>query len=229
MPTDTDPVTQKDLQINSRADLKSNNTSSLQGTSINEDTCNNLLRLGAADVDPKYRTIQDAIDATNQIPGGKSGIVLGSGPHTDEWREKGWQTLDIDARFNPDLKGDAQTLDELTPPGTNDYVLAEHIRFDPKGVDGVARGALLKQMNLALKDGGVAIVETASIINGGKGQTTPDQPWFLRLMQAHGFDVISVCGKPTKYFDPDGQEVVQRKITYYGRKIHDSDVRVQIK
>lgn len=82
---------------------------------------------------PPLNIIDTARIAMSRMPDGKAGIVLGSGPNTTDWRQRGWQTLDIDPLAGADYLIDANRLEEVVHPGSQDFVLAERILFDYSG------------------------------------------------------------------------------------------------
>jgi hypothetical protein len=153
--------------------------------------------------------------ALNKMPEGQTGVVLGSGPNTESWRQKGWQTLDIDAAAKADFTADANKLDEVLPPGSQNYILAECIRFDETAERGVASDVLLSQANRALAVGGKLVIETAHFENHPTSKL-PDRKEYAKRMTAYGFNTVVELNDYIS-FGPDGEKQVQ-KVVYYGEK-----------
>lgn len=152
--------------------------------------------------------------ALYNMPAGEYGLVLGSGPNTSAWRNRGWATLDIDATAHADFTLDANDLERTIPANSLDYVHAECIRFDPDGADGVAPARLLNQANKTLKPGGYIIIQTAHVENSPTA-TVPDRYQYGDLMRDHGFETVV---EVSRYHTIPG-DIHQQRVTYYGRKI----------
>lgn len=105
------------------------------------------------DKDRDFQIITEVGDAIRLMPKGKRGIVLGSGKHTQAWRKNGWETLDIDARSNPDYVSAAGELGEFVPVQSVDFVLMELLP-EP--------GKYLNQAHTALKVGGILVIFTGN-------------------------------------------------------------------
>lgn len=160
-----------------------------------------------------FQTIAEARAALGQMPEGKQGIVLGSGSNTLEWKAKGWQTLDIDPYWKSDFILDANRLESVVEPGSQDYIYAEHLNLDRKGVRGVGWGRLLQQANLILKEGGILFIRTGTFENSPISQLPPrDQ--FAQSMAQHGFSTITELHLITEY-----QGITHQDLVYYGRKM----------
>lgn len=110
---------------------------------------------------PALELVDSAREALARMPYGKNGVVIGSGPNTQAWREKGWHTLDIDRASGADYVVDANDLETVIPANSQDFLFAEAIRMDEGGNAGVGWGRLLNQANYALKNGGELIIQTA--------------------------------------------------------------------
>jgi hypothetical protein len=98
-------------------------------------------------------------------PGEKRMLVVGAGENTQFWKRKGACTLDVDPTCNPDLVADANIMSEdlgVQKSGPFDIVLAEIIKFDPHGKDGVTMVNLASQTFDVLGNGGILIIETAT-------------------------------------------------------------------
>jgi hypothetical protein len=162
--------------------------------------------------------------ALNHLPEDESGIVIGSGPNTKKWEEKGWTTLDIDPEADPDILMDAQNLTEAVEPGSQNYIFTECLTFDPKGNEGVVPARLLQQANIALKMGGQIIIETANFSQTSYGSTIPNKDQFIKLLVNHGFEpVVEVHALHNPRTVQEQQLVI-----YYGTKIAEGwdDTRV---
>lgn len=157
--------------------------------------------------------VDEAREVLARMPESKSGIVLGSGPNTESWKQKGWKTLDINPASKADYTTDANKLETVISPNSQDFLHAEFIRFDPKGVEGVGPGRLLQQANKALKDGGIIIVETAH--QEGMPTTLPDRQDFIKKMADHGFQAVAELHE----IKHPGNGASEQKVVYYGRKL----------
>jgi len=166
-----------------------------------------------------------AREAMVHLPYGERGIALGTGPNTESWKQRGWETLDINPNAGADYTQDANYLTETIAPGSMDYVVAECITFDKKSVKGVGRGRLLAQANMALKPGGmVAIVTAYKPYKEGIG--LPDKDTYLRQMQEHGFQAVAEMHTIRSLDKPNQQQ----RVIYYGRKMaqgHVSETKEQ--
>src|SRR5690349_12998940 len=85
------------------------------------------------EVEPIPSFVSEANKAFIHMPEGKSGIVLGSGEHTNEWQKRGWQAMDYRSEENwkPDIQGNIRDLTSLTQENY-DYMYAERIPFAPE-------------------------------------------------------------------------------------------------
>ncbi len=158
------------------------------------------------------------------MPEGKRGIVIGSGENSESWRQRGWTTLDIDPSVGADIIADANHLETVIFPRTQDYIYAEYIRFSREGVDGVHAARLLQQANKVLKNGGHLIIETANFENVPEA-TLPQRDKFGALMIKHGFEAIVEVDTYTPIKDDQSYQLV----IYHGKKVADgfSENRVQ--
>ncbi len=163
--------------------------------------------------------VGSAREALGRMPEGKSGIVLGAGPNTTEWRSRGWVTLDVDPQYGADITGDANYLERFVPDGSLDFVYAECITFDPKAERGVHPVRLLQQANRALRMGGKLIIQTANAYNAPTGSTLPKKEEFAEKMTNHGFKTVVESGEVHVYEDPGGGECVEQRVVYYGQKV----------
>jgi len=159
-----------------------------------------------------FQIIGECKQALDKMPRSKRGLVLGSGGNSDEWREKGWLTLDIDESCQPDIVGNANYLEDLNLSDF-DYVCAECIRFDRKGKLGVSRGRLLNQVNKVMSEGGKLIIITSHA--EGKDTEVPDRRFFANLMGRHGFRTVVELFP----LQSDQKGVKRQKVIYYGEKI----------
>lgn len=194
----------------------------LRGTSLARKTYEQLLALGAAEVNERFDNIRAAEAAMQQMPNGLNGIVLGSGENTADWRKRGWDTMDLQAEYQADLTGHAEALSSIdaTHKGQRDYVLAENISFEPAGIEGIDTKALIRAMNQALKTGGIGVIRTVDVIGGRDKEhnTIPGHLEFIALLQQQGFDVVSVVEEPEPNTLNNGDDSITRVITYYGEK-----------
>ena len=156
--------------------------------------------------------------AMNKMPEGKKGIVLGVGNKTKFWSEKGWKTLDIDARVAADITADVNELSKTVEPGSQDFLYAEYMKYDPNGYDGAAYARLLQQANLSLKTNGEFIVKSSDFLDqSGPRITIPKPEQFMKLMKEHGFEVELERG-PMETQGINNDKRVQG-VTYFARKV----------
>jgi len=161
------------------------------------------------------KIVDDCREALYAMPGGKEGIVVGSGSNTESWRARGWQTLDIAPGSNADIIHDANWMADILPPESQDYIYAEAIRMDPNGIEGASPARLLNQFNRVLKPGGKLIIETAHF-EGIPISTLPDREQYIKLLQDNGFHGIAELG-PISYLNPERTKY-QQSVVYYGEK-----------
>lgn len=160
--------------------------------------------------------VDECRGALAKMPEGKTGIVIGSGPKTDFWRSRGWRTLDINPETGADIIHDANRASEIVPDGSLDFVYAEAVTMDPRGLTGVSPARLLHQANKALRIGGKLIVETAHFENNPR-TTLPDRNIYIKLLQSHGFHGVAELDE-IKYTSEDRSKLHQ-KVVYYGEKM----------
>ena len=163
---------------------------------------------------PFLDIIDGCREALARMPEGKTGIVIGSGRNTNEWKYRGWKTLDKDPVFEPDLACDANLMSETVPPGSQDFIFAECLTFDPFGEKGVVPARLLAEANKVLKTGGKLIIKTAHEEDTSKSKfmTIPDRRRYMYELQKHGFHGISELGK---------LEGSMQRVIYWGEKVRD--------
>jgi curved DNA-binding protein CbpA/SAM-dependent methyltransferase len=154
-----------------------------------------------------------AKEALNKMPVDKQGIVLGVGGNTENWKEKGWKTLDIDPTTGADFVIDTNYLEKVVPPASQDFLYSEYIKFDPQGWEGAAPARLLQEANKVLKMNGEFVIKSA-IFENVPNVTTPEKETFLKLLKDHGFEVVTEVGEPHKY----GENKSEQEITYYAKK-----------
>lgn len=196
----------------------------IQATTINPGTIERLDNKGMSKEWRPLAIVKEGLVALDHLPEGESGIVIGPGRNTQKWDAKGWTTLDIDPEGDPDIVMDAQHLTEAVDPGSQDYIFAECLSFDPRGNEGVVPARLLQQANIALKMGGQIIIETANFSHTSYGSTIPNKDQFIELLVQHGFEpVVEVH----TLHNPRTKEE-QQMVVYYGKKIADGwdDARV---
>lgn len=88
------------------------------------------MRVSPEQTPAKEDFVASAIRAMQHLPPGKIGLVLGSGQNTQEWKNRGWVTLDIAGKHKADFTADARyTLDLLRRSNQYplDYLIAEGI------------------------------------------------------------------------------------------------------
>lgn len=174
---------------------------------------------------PYLKIKGEAREALARMPDGKKGIVLGSGDKTRSWREKGWSTLDILPESEADYIDNVNYLDNRLRPDTQDFILAEHITFDPAGDRYAVPGRLLKQANKALRPEGILILQTASFENEPE-TTIPTREKFARTLTRHGFQTV-VEVHPYEEYDEKSDKRVQ-KVAYYAKKVAEGYDRARI-
>ena len=162
------------------------------------------------------QTINEARVAMSGLSPNESGIVLGSGDNTLDWKNKSWKTCDIDTKFNTDFNVDANDIADYVQPSSQDFVLAECIRFDKLSQNGVSPSRLLNQANKILKTGGILIIETANF-EGLDNAKTPKKDSYIQLMASHGFNAVVEVFP----YDDIGGGVLDQKVIYYGKKVLD--------
>jgi curved DNA-binding protein CbpA len=151
--------------------------------------------------------------ALNKMPVGKQGVVIGAGGNTENWKERGWKTLDIDPTTGADFIIDANYLEKIASPASQDFLYSEYVKFDPEGWNGVASARILQQANKILKMNGEFVIKSA-IFENVPNITTPEKETFLKLLKDHGFEVVTEMGEPHKYDENKSEQ----EITYYAKK-----------
>ena len=160
------------------------------------------------------RVVDEAREAMFRMPDGKSGVVLGSGPNTAEWKGRGWKTLDIDSGAGADFTVDGNLMETVVPAKSQDFLLAECVTMDEGGLNGVGWGRLLNQANAVLKDGGTISVVTAAF-EGNSETTLPPRDWYGEVMAQHGFEAIVEVHKIEAY----APGKTAQKVIYHGQKV----------
>lgn len=178
------------------------------------DTIERLNSQGMREKFEPLRIVDECREALYDMPEGKEGIVVGSGPNTELWRAKGWKTLDLDPESNADMILNANEMAGTVAPESQDFVYAEAITMDSKGVKGASPARLLNQFNKVLKPGGKLIIQTAHF--EGVKTSLPNREGYIKLLQAHGFYGIAELGT-IHYLDETGSKYEQR-VVYYGEK-----------
>lgn len=166
------------------------------------------------------RTILEGRTALRKMPEGKSGIVLGSGGNTPAWKERGWRTLDIDPATQADIVINAEKLSTVVMPASEDFIYAEAIRFDPVGLNGVGWGNLLSESNRVLKKGGILVIRTAHKENKPTS-TLPNRKDYVKWMARHGFNTVVELRPIRTVPKPEGGEMKEQVVIYYGQKVAD--------
>ena len=160
------------------------------------------------------RIVDEGRIAIARMPEGKSGIVIGSGPNTPEWKTRGWRTLDIDPQAGADMTLDANQLETMVPADSQDFLLSEYLTFDQLGKEGVTPARLLQQANRILKIGGELIIESVSFENLPES-TIPNRLEFAELMAKHGYDTVVEVGEYYHF----GEDKKEQRVVYYGKKV----------
>jgi SAM-dependent methyltransferase len=161
------------------------------------------------------RIVDESREALFSMPEGKQGTVVGSGINTEQWKAKGWKTLDIDPKHRADMIHDANTMTEILPPESQDFIYAELINMDPMGLKGASPARLLQQFNKVLKPDGKLIIKTAHI-EGESDSTLPNRNKYIELLKKHGFTGVAELG-PIEHYGPEG-EIEAQSVIYYGEK-----------
>ncbi len=165
---------------------------------------------------PAAALVSKCESAMLALPANHIGLVLGSGYNTPVWRERGWQTLDIDwinwaGMGRPDYCMDANRFADAVPRGSLDYVLAEYLSVGNQAgimvkthtvdqpVVGYAR--LLEQAQMALKPGGKLILHTFDTGKTDEKKNTLSAIDLGQMFLRHGFKAVLVAGDSDDYFD----------------------------
>ena len=162
-----------------------------------------------------WKIIDDAKKALSRMPDGKRGIVLGSGDNTDLWKKKGWKTLDVKPTSKVDFVADANNLEKVIAPSSQDFLLAEYISFDLTGKKGVIAKNLIEQSNKVLKIGGILIIETGHHEGWPWPDPLPNKTDFANLMANNGFQTVLEQDKVEVW----AETVRQQGVVYYGKKL----------
>jgi hypothetical protein len=177
-----------------------------------------IKRLNSQGMREKFRPlgiVDECREALSKVPRGKEGIVVGSGSNTESWKARGWKTLDLNPESHADMVLNANWMADAIPPESQDFVYAEAITMDPKGVRGASPARLLDQFNKVLKPGGKLIIQTAHF-EGVPETTLPNRVQYTKLLQAHGFHGIAELG-PIEHLNREEPAYTQQ-VTYYGEK-----------
>lgn len=156
--------------------------------------------------------VKQGESALKRLPKGSIGLVLGSGPNSARWANKGWMTLDINPYSDAHFIADANQLQNTIPEAYMDYVVAEFIRIDPAGAEGVSPGALMAQANRMLKEKGIFIFQTASITS--TESTIPEMTQMMEQLRRHGF--MGVVELEDTVIADSG---IDRRATYFCQKV----------
>lgn len=182
---------------------------------IGENAVRRLNLVGARERYAPLDIIDRARVALAKMPEGKTGIVLGSGPNTADWRNRGWKTLDIDPTVGADYTANANQTEKHIAPSSQDFILAETIVFDRRGRKGVGPGRLLQQANLALRPGGMLVIESAHV-EGSPIRQVPDKQWYAQQMRKHGFRTVVELHDRNEL---PSEQFLDQRVFYYGVKV----------
>lgn len=169
---------------------------------------------GARETDERFGIVGECREAVASLRAGEIGVVIGVGGNNPRWHSRGWITFDIDPTANADILGDANYLSSFFPSNGLHYILAEFIRMDPKGTDGVGWARLLLESNKVLAPRGKLIIETAH--NNLAQSSLPDRDQYLGLMERHGFKAVVEVHESYEH-----DTHFEQRITYYGEKVRD--------
>src|SRR5688572_671200 len=159
----------------------------------------------------------DAKKALLNLPEANKGIVLGSGGNTKKWGQKGWRTLDIKPKNKADYIADANKMEKVIAPASQDFLYAEFISFDPTGKKGVIAKKLIEQSSKALKLGGILIIATGHQEGYPWLDPRPSKKEFANLMVEHGFQTVLEAHKVEIW----AETIRQQRVIYYGKKLTD--------
>lgn len=134
-----------------------------------------------------------------KLPDSQTGIVLGSGCNTSKWRQKGWETIDIFDKVEPNYVGDVNNLAKIVGDKKFDFVLSENLTLNSEAghlvktvhdyyEPAVEHENLIIQSSSVLKKNGKLIIDTADF--GDKSVSLPTSEEFSKLIIKHGFDPI---------------------------------------
>jgi predicted SAM-dependent methyltransferase len=160
--------------------------------------------------------------ALEKIPENSTGIVLGAGRNTEEWREKGWKTLDIDSKHGADFVGDANRLSEIIPKNSLDFVFAEAIPSVSmrENHPGVNEKTLVAESAQVLKPGGYLIIKAPANEGGDlvKGIKVQD---YIEILEENNFHGIAEQSEVLSFktMGESGEESGSyRSVMYYAKK-----------
>src|SRR5688572_8972974 len=157
----------------------------------------------------------DAKKALLNLPEANKGIVLGSGGNTKKWRQKGWKTLDIKPKSKADYIADANYLEKVIAPASQDFLYAEFISFDPTGKEGVIAKKLIEQSSKALKIGGILVIATGHHEGWPWPDPLPKKTKFAKLMMNSGFQTVLELYKVEIW----AGKIRQQRVIYFGKKL----------
>ena len=165
----------------------------------------------------------------NGSPSGKRMLVIGSGPNTQFWQNRGAETLDIDSQWQSDFTTDANNFTQVTGENAFDIILSECVTINPEGKKGVNFERLVQQIAKALKPNGELFIQSATF-NILPNQLVPQDQvrGTISLLSAAKFQRIAVfLGELIGYSEnwkSIGDKVVindfylDAQVIYYGKK-----------
>jgi len=153
-----------------------------------------------------------------EMPKGKSGIVIGSGGNTETWKSRGWKTLDRNPRYGADITTDANRLERRVLPKSQDFLFAEELSFDKIGDNdgkyGVKPSNLLEGAREVLRTNGQLLIKTRDLKLAHETVDIPSKFEFADLMAKHGFDTVIEVGDFEYYANGD----IAQEVLYHCRK-----------
>ena len=155
-----------------------------------------------------------------RIPENKIGVVLGAGGNTEEWKHKGWKTMDIDPKHGSDFVGDANLLTEILGNNSQDFIFAEGLPSTSmrENHPGVSEKTLVEEAAKVLKPGGYLIIkapanEEGDVVKGIKVQN------YIEILKENKFNGVVEQSTPISFTLADGTDGGSyRSVMYYARK-----------
>jgi len=159
---------------------------------------------------PWLTILDEARGATEKMTEGKGGVVIGSGEKTRYWKSKGWQTVDIDPRFQADFTADANNFRTVIP--NQNFIFAE--RLDVGTNRGVDIDRFISDSYSHLNSGGMLIIDTVSQPGN---PAIPDIYAMGKKLKGIGFKIAAELASDI-YSPSNPQLSTQQRVIYYARK-----------